>query len=481
MSNFERAFGDVDSKEAFINQLQEVVRQAETAQEFLTKEDLYIDVQRLTRNFGEKTWIIKDLVAAIGDWEADQSFTTLECPADREVVLTNLGFLFPKHFSLLKLSDYCALSSFGFTNACRILKNPRSAKFILDETLSSPELCSRLSPGLRMAIAFGATYYSFPDEESLLTSLATNTPLHPAEQDTAVVNAVNERLRNLKRSKSPFRERHGGRTALFVTGQLRGPMSVLSEVRSRFALPNVDIFVSTWKRPGRIKIDRARASRVFTPEATQEAIKLSESQFAALDNVVEKSGAFEHDDLQKNIADELGITDLDRINIQDEDVSVFNRMTNHEKMYFHNTYWPSTFGAGWLSSNYDYVVKVRPDLRLEMDSPLTLEDLRNTHGIATESSWKLEGWGFGIGDQIMYGRSDVMERLMSVWHSHCRSAFILTSGLGRPGALLGHANLGIELWLSGYEPVKMKFKHRGYLGDPPIDVDELAELIQRID
>ena len=481
MSNFERTFGDVDSKEAFINQLQEVVGQPESAQDFLGNEDLYLDLRYLTKNFVQKTWI-KDLVAAVGDWEVNQHFPNLESPADREIVLANLGFLFPKHFSLLKLSKYGALSSFGFTNACRIMLNPRSAKVLLDETLASPVLCSKLSPGLRMAISFGATYYSLSDEVMLLISLATNIPVHPTEQDTIVINAVNERLRNLKHPKPQFRERHGGRTALLVAGQLRGPMSSLSEIRSKFALPNVDVFVSTWKRPGRIKIDRVRASRVFTPEAAQEAVKLSESQFAALDNVVERSKASEPDDLRKTIADELGITDLDRINIQDEDVSVFNRMTNHEKMYFHNTYWPSTLGSGWLSSNYDYVIKARPDLRLETNGPLTLEDLRNTHGIATESNgWKFEGWGLGLGDQLMYGRSDVMERLMSVWHSDSRSAFIRTSGLGRPWGLLGHSNLGIELWLSGHQPAKMKFKHRGYIGDPPIAVDELAKLIHSIE
>lgn len=481
MSNFERTFGDVASTEAFINRLHEVLEQPKKTREFVTNKDLYRDLLSLTKNFDLKTRV-RDLLAAVGEWESGRTFYSLNQPEDREVVLTNLGLLFPKHFSLLALSTYDALSSFSFPNACRLLLNSESATMLLENLMSSSELCVKLSPGLRMALAFGATFYSHPDEKRILTSLAANIPEQRSEQDAIVVDALKERLKNMYGPKRPSRERHGGRTALIVSGQLRGPMSNLRETRARFSLPDVDVYVSTWKRPGRIRIDRSRAARVFTPEAAQRIGKLSDSEIAAVDTVVESSRVSEPDDMRKKIAHELGISDLDRINIQDEDISIFNRMTNHEKMYFHNNYWPSTLGKGWFSSNYDYVIKIRPDLRLELDEPLTLEDLRNCRGIATESNgWKFEGFGLGLGDQLMYGQSDVMERLMSVWHTDSRSAVIRTSGLGRPWALLGHSNLGIELWLSGVDPAKMKFKHRGYIGDPLFDVEELEVLLKRIE
>lgn len=481
MSTFQKVFGEVDSIDSFIANLRDILQCSASAQSFLSNENLYNDLRFVTKRLGSKTWI-KDLVGAVADWEEHQHFPSLEEVSDNEIVLTNLGFLFPKHFRLLELSKFKAVSSLGFTGACKILLNPRSAEFLLDSVRVRPEFVSVLSPGLRMAIAFSLAYYQHVEEDVILASLSSNIPAHQTEQDTIVINAINGRIRSLKRRDVSARELHGGKTALFITGQLRGPLSTLSEIRSKFSLPNVDVFVSTWKRPGRIKIDRVRASRVFTPEATRMALTMSDRELAQVDRLVEDFRRAEPVELKRQIANELSISDLSCINVQDEEEGIFKAFTNHEKMYFHNAYWPLTFGNGWLSSNYDYAIKVRPDLRLESKGPLTIEDLRSTQGIATESNgWKFEGWGLGIGDQIMYGRANAMEPLMSVWHSRSQSSIIRTSGLGRPWGLLGHSSVGIELWLSGDSPVQMKFKHRGYIGDPLIDVDELSQLVRALD
>ncbi|OHF36710.1 hypothetical protein HMPREF2550_06595 [Corynebacterium sp. HMSC074A01] len=184
--------------------------------------------------------------------------------------------------------------------------------------------------------------------------------------------------------------------------------------------------------------------------------------------------------MKRQIESALSNANLRGINIDDESHPMFSRMTNHAKMYWHNRFWPVQLGEHYLSDNYDYVIKVRPDIKLTGDAPFTIENLRSLdHRIATETqSWKFDAYGLGVGDQVIYGRSAVMEPILSTWWDKGQLVpRLVSSVLAKPDLLLGHQNIGLELWLSGSEPTRMSFGHGGFYSNKISTQEELDMLL----
>ncbi|PCC44088.1 hypothetical protein [Brevibacterium aurantiacum] len=372
------------------------------------------------------------------------------------------------------------LSSFDSQQADLILLNRTNLDKFRDLISRESLAPGQLSPEMLLELAFAAAAYRIPDEKKFVSSL-----IALVDQNTwqsKLIAKVLVKRKNRLSVRRAFREKAAGRTAVIVAGQMRGIDRSLPALRQAMSKLDADFYVSTWDQPGRIKLDRARAARIFTQEAAERVEGLSDNQISELNNTIKVRTHFAPEEMERRIRDALPLRDSTSslsINIEDGSKTVFRIMNNPQKMYYHNFYWPIVLGNNYFSEEYDYVVKVRPDIKFADNRRLTLADLRaSSNKVATESTdWKFESWGLGAGDQIVYGNSEIMERVLSIWPGNCESADIRTRMRGKREPLLGHSNIGIEVWLEGVDVTRSALGHQGYFGDTLIDVKELDELL----
>lgn len=338
----------------------------------------------------------------------------------------------------------------------------------------------QLSAEMLLELAFAATAYRIPDEKEFVSSLIALVD-QSTWQSKLIAKVLGQR-KNRSSVAGAFREKAAGRTAVIIAGQMRGVDRSLPALRQAMSELDADFYVSTWEQPGRIKLDRARAARIFTQEAADRVEGLNDDQIRELNSAIEVRAHFAPEEMECRIREALALRDSTNslsINIEDGNKPIFRLMSNPQKMYYHNFYWQAALGKNYLSENYDYVVKVRPDIKFVANRRLTLADLRaSSDKVATESTdWKFESWGIGAGDQIVYGNSEIMQRILSIWPGYCESADIRTRMRGKRKPLLGHSNIGIEVWLEGIDVTRSTLGHLGYFGDPLIDVEGLDELL----
>lgn len=338
----------------------------------------------------------------------------------------------------------------------------------------------QLSSELLLELAFAATAYRVANEESLLRcmiELCTQGTWHAK----SVRRVLRTRISALRGAGNTFQEKNNGRVAVIVAGQMRGMERSLPALAHALGAVEADVFVSTWSRPGRIRLDRARARRIFTGGAADQLLQLTDNQIELIDDVIEAHNNIDAEDIESMIRNTFRTSKhvgSVLLNIEDPSKTIFALMSNAEKMHYHNMFWPLNKGPGYFSDRYDYIIKVRPDVRYDPNHQLSLDDLRRTRDqVATESlDWKFESWGIGAGDQLLYGNAQNMESVLSIWPGHCRSTSIRTGLRGKVAPLIGHSNIGIELWLRGVDVVSSSLKHRGYHGEVLMDHSDLAIL-----
>lgn len=431
---------------------------------------------------GEYHPFTQDRVTALcDDWirqkrNSSTVFTTL--PPSIELI-SNLGYLFPSWIVDNWERFKSKLRVFNYTHGCRFFLSARSIDLWLSDGSRLRDFISIASPQLIFSLIVCTATHA-PNRESDLIKTIIEIPMNSSREFDLLRKYLKLRLSHLVRKPSSVAigaERNGGKVAVIVAGQLRGAEISLPKIESYFNFPQVDFYISTWDSVGRVRFDRARMTRVLTPEAVEIATNFSDEHLLAIDSLLAEEHAEKFSDVELLIRECAPYIRQDHVHIERESHPIFQAMSIHEKMHFHNMYWPRRLGQNFFSSNYDYVVKIRPDLNLQVSNPLNLDDLRKLDGtVATESpKWKLSSWGFGAGDQILYGPSHIMETVLSTWQCHSEAGRLRVGLLGLP-PMLGHSSIGFEIWLAGSGPSKMKFIHRGYAGEPRLGTKELLRL-----
>ena len=184
-------------------------------------------------------------------------------------------------------------------------------------------------------------------------------------------------------------------------------------------------------------------------------------------NVVAKVPTKNSDKNNNNFLDEGNIATKickpSYLRLNNEEEYPYNHMTNSEKMYFNNAYWVNTLGKEYFINNFDYILKVRPDIVFDKFNFDFASLKKNT--VLAEEGWIFRGWGFGIGDQILVGRSGPMVEILSC-HSDKALKDLTTTLYPNSSGFMGHVNLGISAWSKNIMVGKLTdFKH--HLKSPP--------------
>ncbi|MFM5068535.1 hypothetical protein ACEUBL_05525 [Aeromonas veronii] len=277
-----------------------------------------------------------------------------------------------------------------------------------------------------------------------------------------VKQALETRLYNLTVQTS--KTTPAKRIALHINGQLRGyERSIKKFVAECSNIDNVDVYVSTWEDLGYKDFSKYSLERIFDSESL-EYIN-SNLDYHNIENY--KWAVHKHlNNINENgqIRDSLtqllsGFRNV-YINIKSDKEYPFNNMFRPEKMYYHNAYWLHTQSKE-LISEYDYTVKIRPDIFVSGIDFSKLEVQSKTVYTEVTGGWIFRHWGFGIGDQIIHGPSNIVHKIL-MCHSDSVVASLLPILSVYSGKYGGHINCGIAAWLYGADLSTGNIKQLGF-------------------
>lgn len=294
------------------------------------------------------------------------------------------------------------------------------------------------------------------------------------KNSSIVCNFISKRISTLN-SIDIKQHKKAGRIALLITGQLRGYKEALPSVAEKFSsLSNIDIYVSTWEDIGNTKFSKERLDRIFEPVAVDwikntNNIDAAESAY----NKLYLSHKVHTLDFKQELDSIFKDCNNIYINIQKDTDYPFCLMSNAEKMFYHNSFWlKSNNNICW--ENYDLIIKIRPDIYFP-PSELHFDELNIENAIYTEDSngWIYREWGFGIGDQLMYGAPSIMHGVMSL-HGEAYYSEItkLLSSSGEK--YLGHINCGLYAWANAKDCLPASIKHNRICSFKKITLSEVT-------
>lgn len=250
---------------------------------------------------------------------------------------------------------------------------------------------------------------------------------------------------------------------ILITGQLRGwhksfP-TLLKKIENTKGVSSLSI--STWDQIGVPRFIPQLYHRIFEYDAislftTNKSHHLVQKVTLALqDTDLVKDGFFKKYLMQRNLKDSWNDIDINTYVISQKDYP-FSIMSNAEKMYFHNTF----VSSKCLKEDDDCVVlKLRPDTLFKTEEGFNILNMDFCNTIYTESGYRFASWGFGMGDQIIFGLST---NLKSILNSHMRKSLsykIVKNMYKHDSGYQGHVNCGLEAWLQG---VKVKVLPREF-------------------
>lgn len=77
--------------------------------------------------------------------------------------------------------------------------------------------------------------------------------------------------------------------------------------------------------------------------------------------------------------------------------------------------------SGLISDNFDYIIKVRPDLNLKTIEPITLSGLKDNQIVCDANHMfggvKESGGSYLMSDQFFYGGANIMHKVLKCWTS----------------------------------------------------------------
>ena len=243
-------------------------------------------------------------------------------------------------------------------------------------------------------------------------------------------------------------------------------------------ISKVDIYVSTWPTVGYPRLTDQNLYRIFDREAshwvkTNFDMDAVNSHFKFLTSGINNQVKIEEN--FKNIFPKSSLN----INIDDEQSVKFSDMTNPEKMYYHNNFWVAKLGEKFFLDKYDLIIKSRPDIQLESIDFLFDKAMYSDNAVYTEEKggWIYRDWGFGCGDQLIFGATKNILPILSVYGDELNinlSQKASTSGY----KYAGHVNCGVQAWLNGIDCLSMPFIHKGLKPARLLNLDEAIDFFE---
>ncbi len=444
--------------------------QSSNSVDVLTNSTLYTDLMRImNRHLAPHTRATVPLIISEMDTNVVSQITPNLKEMTNSYYVANSAYLHPQWWIQNFHHFVQYFQYFDYSESCLLFLNEQITHMVIEDDHKVQSIAKYGSISFILAFAHSVATFTPIREVHVLRSLVHNINAFSSKQ-TLLKRTLSQRVHHLVvKSKSAPETPSSPRVAIIIAGQLRAMEKGLPKIVDLFDFPHVDYFLSTWDRPGTIKLDRARIPRIFESQAKAVAENMTDEELSELSQLMEAENLKNSKDILSCIRNLAPFIPSSNINVENDQHPTYLAMNNHQKMYHHNSFWVNKLGNDYFTSNFDYIVKLRPDLRLQCGAPLDLSCLsRSEDSVYTESpNWKFESWGFGAGDQVVYGKTSYMLNILSAGNMDSRSVRTRQLLMSSP-ALLGHSNIGLEMWLDGLRPEGMHFTHRGYLGNERI-------------
>ncbi len=249
--------------------------------------------------------------------------------------------------------------------------------------------------------------------------------------------------------------------AIFITGQSRFSDKNLSNLRNTLSTikSDYDLFVSTWSDVGGKHAESSKLSRHIPASLVQDLVasKVNLHDVAVSINEYYKK----HEIIKITLSTFENLNDYSNafINIKDDNEFPYNEMSNPEKMYYHNCFWIRTIKQENFWQSYTHILKIRPDIECDFSALSELDISENQILTEEANGWIFREWGFGIGDQIIYGKPETSLKLLD-GYNHQLAKEMCEVLFSKP-QYHGHMNLGIIAWLEGITILRNDiFKHK---------------------
>lgn len=401
------------------------------------------------------------------------------------IFVSNLSYFAPTAFSVALRAGWVDLGSIYAAEARTMAASPDAVQVLLDGL--KQEWISVVSAPLALQLSLACAALR-DDVQAELEDLRMILSVRQRESESrSLVQSVLERrvkeltTRNLSEDR---RKERGNRCALMVSGQLRGFEEGLAQLSQYLDLDSlkIDVYVSSWVMVGAASINRARLSRRFTSDAARFLDEnYSDEELEDLQRWL-PSHELDGDDhsLRERIISLFPWAEEIRVNLDDERRYPYRSYGNPAKMYYHNAYWIETLGRSHFTENYDYIIKMRPDLKVRPGGRIDQAVLAQLVGVAADTnSFIYEPWGFGMGDQLFYGVTADMVELLSFPISDASSSRLMVLAEGRPTGRMGHINLALEWWLRGGRIEASVLQRGGFFEAPRMTLESLQQHISQ--
>ncbi|NWC84184.1 hypothetical protein HX798_28450 [Pseudomonas putida] len=398
--------------------------------------------------------------------------------------LTNLGYFAPSKFYKDPNTTIKLITKLSHNQLCSILSRKFNAQKIVSHLLTIENISITPLFGILVALAStGHHLLSAFEEVNLISKILKFLDADSSIEYMLVSKTLTSRMTSLTNTSKPKVSKQSHSIALLVSGQLRGYKRAVPTIcKSLGSNKKVDIFVSTWTDPGMTRINPRTLSRAVSDEAREWLLESHpDLSLEELDGEIRK---ISRGNVNSNQAESLNTLFLGAnslsISIKDDAEYPFNKMSNSEKMYYHNAYWIETLGKEQFRK-YDLIVKIRPDLLLKSQDQ-KFDSIETEPGTVycEGEGWVFREWGFGMGDQLIFGSpDDILETLTC--HEHESLATRLISDVFKSSSPFhGHINCGLVSWLNGKNCKASAIRPAGISDAEKIDLDTVVSAARSI-
>lgn len=371
----------------------------------------------------------------------------LEINLDLDITLFNFSFVFSKVF-VMNFGDYAErLLKLDFHTFKKLLCRVDLVILLCDTIIKN--VSYSIEPIKILSLALAVTTFRLKnsqEEIEFLTKISTILNSQHNENSELIFELISMRIKTL--GEVNITNANKGRIALIISGQLRGYKEALPSLAKKFDdLSNVDIYVSTWSDIGFTKYSDERLNRIYDEDALDWIRTFNKKSQAesAYNRLCKSSGVVSATSLIKELKEIFVNSGQIRVNIKDDSEYPYNKMSNSEKMFFHNSYWLNSLPKiDW--HEYSQIIKIRPDLYFpDNDQKFENSDFDNCLYTEDNNGWIYREWGFGVGDQLIYGPASLMKNALLLHGENIYSR--ITSLLNSSGtSYLGHVNCGLYAW-----------------------------------
>ena len=378
----------------------------------------------------------------------------------------NLFYFFPNYAVKYESGLLGSLMDMPWQKLVFLLNNKSICSSILEYVLRNPVKDKYLQNYLFILWSINKNKLLNKEEEiSLLEYIITNS-----QSNSIFKEFIDKRLKSLKVPKEDQNLTVGSlpRCAIIISGQFRFNFEIEELLNTLFTNKKINVqgvFIASWNKTG--GIDTLQEGKIYR-YLDETVVNLIKAGKLELEDVVNRIVSYSKP-IDLNKLDVLNSIP-NKIKLNNENEYPYNIMFNSEKMYFNNEYWLKTLGTNYFIDNFDFLLKIRPDVNLRnIDLDSCVDD---DFTIFAEEGYIFRYWGFGMGDQIIFGHVTNMIKVMSV-HSNdeiCKMVSILYPS---SNGYMGHVNLGIAAWLDNIDVDKLPLLSFNLKLPPKLSIDNL--------